>query len=230
MAMDNDCDPLAPTIVEFAFDPSCPWTWLTFRWLVAAVEQEPVEVRWRPFSLAHVNRDKPDVPAEHRNQWPVVTGALRIVQRLAVDGRHKEIERFYLELGVACHVDREPWTSATVFAAASRSGLDDETTSAFNDHRLDPGIFASTDDAFELAGPDIGSPVLILGPHPAEPERGRVGFHGPIITEVPHGACATALWRAVLAAAAVPEFHELKRGRRMPPQVAVGIGLHQYGV
>ena len=227
--MNYDCEPLAPTTVEFAFDPSCPWTWLTFRWLVSASEQEEIEVRWRPFSLAHVNRDKPDVPDEYRKRWPVVAGALRIVQRLAVDSRHKEAERFYSELGLAVHVENEPWTAATVFAAASRSGLDDETISAFNDHRLDPGVFASTDDALDLAGPDIGSPVLILNAHPSDTTRTRVGFHGPIITEVPQGECASALWRAVLAAAAVSQFHELKRGRRVPPQVAVGIGLHQHG-
>jgi len=226
--MDNDCEPLAPTLVEFAFDPSCPWTWLTFRWLVAVAEHEPLEVRWRPFSLAHVNRNS-EVPEEFRRRWPVVAGALRIVQRLAQEGRQKEIELFFSELGLACHVEHEAWTPATVFAAASRSGLDDETASSFNDHRLDPAVFASTDDAVELAGPDIGSPVLVF----ATPRSGgtghRLGFHGPIVTEVPTGECAIALWRAVLAVAGVPHFHELKRGRRNPPQVALGIGLHEHG-
>jgi hypothetical protein len=227
--MDDTREPLAPSTVEFAFDPSCPWTWVTFRWLVAVTEREPVEVRWRPFSLAHVNRDKPDVPEEYRKRWRVVDGALRIVERLHQDGRHKETERFFSELGLAWHVDQEPWTAATVLAAALRSGLDDETASAYNDHRLDPQVIASTEDALELAGPDIGSPVIVFTVEPtteaARSGQRRVGFHGPIITEVPPGEGASALWRAVVAAAAVPEFRELKRGRRSPPQVAVGIGL-----
>jgi len=32
--------------VDFWFDPSCPYTWLTSRWVVEAATVRPLDVRW----------------------------------------------------------------------------------------------------------------------------------------------------------------------------------------
>ena len=54
----------AITSIEFYFDPGCPWTWLTSRWLVDAADQRGIDVQWRSLSpnqlhqtwLAHTMR------------------------------------------------------------------------------------------------------------------------------------------------------------------------------
>jgi len=83
------------------------------------------------------------------------------------------------------------------------AGLDD-LAPALDDASLDAGVAASTEEAVALAGPDIGSPVLELG-------DGRSLF-GPILHAVPDDDGGARVWEAVLLLAAVPEYHELKRG------------------
>ena len=47
--------------VDFWFDASCPWTWITSRWAVEVAEARGFAVTWHPFSLAVLNEGK-DIP------------------------------------------------------------------------------------------------------------------------------------------------------------------------
>ncbi|WP_446215814.1 DsbA family protein [Micromonospora sp. IBHARD004] len=42
----------------FFFDPACPWTWRTSRWLVAVAGARGLRVEWRAFSLAILNEGR----------------------------------------------------------------------------------------------------------------------------------------------------------------------------
>jgi hypothetical protein len=75
-----------------------------------------------------------------------------------------------------------------------------------DDESWDSSVRESHELAFGSAGPDIGSPVLLLEDAPR-------GVHGPIIDEVPERAEALALWDAVVPLARSATFFELKRGR-----------------
>src|SRR5256885_4067436 len=48
--------------VTFWFDPSCPYTWRTSRWLIAVTDARGMTVDWRLMSLAVLNEDKPVSP------------------------------------------------------------------------------------------------------------------------------------------------------------------------
>jgi 2-hydroxychromene-2-carboxylate isomerase len=39
------------TPVEFYFDVSCPWTWMTSRWMTDVAPQRDLDITWRTFSL-----------------------------------------------------------------------------------------------------------------------------------------------------------------------------------
>ena len=43
--------------LEFFFDPICPFCWVTSRWVVEVARQRPLEVTWRPVSLAVLNEE-----------------------------------------------------------------------------------------------------------------------------------------------------------------------------
>jgi len=63
------------TGATFYFDPGCPWTWMTSRWLVAAAQERALDIRWRTFSLALLNEDRPLPPDRRRrltaeSAWP----------------------------------------------------------------------------------------------------------------------------------------------------------------
>jgi hypothetical protein len=98
-----------------------------------------------------------------------------------------------------------PISDDLVAAAATAAGVDDPKL-ILDDASWDEAVRASHDLAFGAAGPDIGSPVLLIEDAPR-------GVHGPIPAEVPDPAEALAIWDAVLPLARSGVFVELKRGR-----------------
>ena len=43
------------TRISFYYDPSCPWCWITSRWLTEVQTEREIEIEWLPFSLAIKN-------------------------------------------------------------------------------------------------------------------------------------------------------------------------------
>jgi len=62
------------------------------------------------------------------------------------------------------------------------------------------------------AGPDVGSPVIVL-------DGADRGVFGPIVSPPPEGEDALRLWDAMVTLQALPSFLELKRGRTGPPAI-----------
>ena len=58
-------DSLSPTPVDFWFDPVCPWTWLTSRWMLEVRKTRPVAINWHVMSLAILNEARLDQLPEH---------------------------------------------------------------------------------------------------------------------------------------------------------------------
>lgn len=199
--------------IVFHFDPSCPWTWVTSRWLVRAAEVEDLEVRWAPFSLTHLNEGQEDPMADTHAAG--VT-ALRVVQHLLDVGDHDAVGRYYEAFGELLHRQGRAPSPDLATEAAKDAGLDGGAIAAADDPSHDAAIAAATDTAFEAAGPDIGSPVL----HWREDGGADVWIFGPLFDCAPAPACAAELWRGVRHLAVHPMFKELKRGRSGEPDLA----------
>ena len=200
----------APHTIEFFFDPACPWTWMTSRWLVDATDRTGRDIRWRNLSLAVINADR-GIPDKYRAAVAAAGKAHRIIAAMRADDRNDEIGDFYTEWGRRFHHDRVEPSDDLAGAVAAASGAE-QWAAAADDDRWDADVKASTHEGQELAGgSDIGSPLLAFG----EP---RTGIFGPIVSPPPSGGEAVALLDHVLATAAMPNFYELKRGRQGPPQ------------
>ena len=44
--------------VEYFWDPACPWSWLTSRWMVNVLAEQPMDVDWRFISLYMINGEE----------------------------------------------------------------------------------------------------------------------------------------------------------------------------
>lgn len=199
----------SPTTVEFFFDPGCPWTWMTSRWLIEAAGQRNIDIQWRNLSLGVLNTGR-EVPEQYRAAMSAGTAAHRVIAALLAADRNDLVGEFYTDFGRRLFNDGIAPAITVVRDAAEASGAG-AWADAVEDPCLDEGIAASTHLAIGLAGPDVGSPVLAFG----EP---RTAIFGPIVSPSPTGGDALRLLDHVLDAALIPGFLELKRGRKSGPQ------------
>jgi predicted DsbA family dithiol-disulfide isomerase len=187
----------------YYFDPACPFTWRTSRWLLGVAPHRDVTVRWRAFSLSILNGD--DVPEQYKPMMAASSRALRLVEALAADRRNDEVAAFYTELGTRTFERDTPISDDVVVAAAEAAGVSDPT-SVLDDPAWDEAVRASHEKAYASAGPGIGSPVL-------EIEGAARGVHGPIIGAVPGTDEGLAIWDALVTLSRSETFFEIKRGR-----------------
>ncbi len=198
-----------PETVEFYFDPACPWTWLTSRWLVDAARQRGIAVIWRSLSLLVLSDGEP--AEEHADLVHAAARAHRLFAALDAAGRNDLVGDVYAEIGRRSHDGDEDLSIDVVRASAEATGAG-EWLAAIDDDGWDPIVEVSTKQAIELAGPDVGSPVLAHG-------SPRIGIFGPIVNPGPRGEAAARLLDLVLETSALDGFFELKRGRSAGPML-----------
>jgi hypothetical protein len=203
--MTNDSSPTAVRSVTLFFDPMCPWTWRTSRWIVDTTGRRGVPMRYRAFDLMNgkpLDEVSPD--------WlPSATASRRILR--AVEAAHRDgmddvVHRWYTAYGTARWSGTAPSAQLveSTLAAAGGEALRD----ALDDESLDKDVAQARAEAHELDGDDIGSPVLLW-----DTAAGTRGFFGPVVAPTPTGAEADSLWDIVTAAVATPHFYELKTRR-----------------
>lgn len=204
----------ARTRLDFWFDPSCPWAWLTSRWIREVERVRRVDVTWRPMSLAILNQDK-DIPAEYRAFLPQLWGPARVATAAYVQHGPDAAGSVYDALGARLHpqpegeVDRDALFRDAVAAA----GLPPSVASAASVEDFDDALRDSHGEGMALVGDDVGTPVLRVVPGDGE----SFAFFGPIVSPAPRGDDAGRLWDAFLAVGSVPGVWEIKRTRTAPP-------------
>jgi len=201
--------------VTFHFDPSCPWTWLTSRWLRQVAAKEGFEIELAPFSLAHLEQDEAGTwSVDKRDKRESAQSVLRVVQHLLEAGDRATAERVYETWGDRAHQQRRRRDPALVAEVVRAARLDEAAAAAAGDTALDATIAERTDAALAAVGEGVGSPILEW-----DGADGPVWVFGPIIDELPPDGEAVELWQGVQALAAQTRFKELKRGRTGPPSM-----------
>ncbi|MGO1052672.1 mycothiol-dependent nitroreductase Rv2466c family protein [Crossiella sp. CA198] len=183
------------TDVDFWFDPSCPYTWVTARWLTEVEKVRPIRLRYHVMSLAVLNEHlevDPEGDTEGFLWWPV-----RIC--VAVEQRHGQdaLRRFFTAYGARVH-ERGDWGWAE---ALTEAGLPAELAEAADGEDYDAALRASHERGISLVGKHVGTPIIA-----AE----GAAFFGPVLSKAPRGEAAGRLWDGALLVAGTPGFHELK--------------------
>jgi hypothetical protein len=207
--------------LEFFWDPVCPWAWLTSRWVVNVIEEQPMDVDWKFIALRIVNKDR-DYATEFRAGYE--RGHTRGLELLRVAAAAREqlgrdsVLPLYTAFGTIIHheQDRERFDDpAGVRGVLETLGYPLELGEAALSTDYDDVIGAETQEALDRCGGNIGTPVLSFTP-PDGPS-----FFGPVINKAPKGKDAVDLWEAVVHLGSNPHFSELKRSLRGRPEFDV---------
>ncbi|MFD8432454.1 DsbA family protein [Streptomyces coelicoflavus] len=197
-----------PTTVDFWFDPTCPWAWLTSRWVLEVARLRPLEIRWHLMSLTVLNEGRTDLPERWHRDLAVRMEPVRVCAAAEEAYGPGVLGGLYTELGTRFHLEGAPKEHATYAAALTATGLDPRLADAAGSGAHDDAVRASHQDAVGRVGTDVGTPVVAVG---------DVAFFGPVVSPAPRGEAATRLWDGVLAVAATDGFFELKRTRTGKP-------------
>jgi hypothetical protein len=210
----SDFPPSTP--VDFWFDPICPWTWLTSRWMLEVRKIRPVVINWHVMSLAVLNEARLDeLPERIRDLMGQAWAPVRILMAVQASSGPGALEPLFTALGTRYHPRQEPRTRATMEAALRECGLPAAIADAGDTTAYDQALRESHREGISLVGSEVGSPIIAVpGPDPA---RGKIAFFGPVVSPAPTGDQAARLWDGVLAAATTPGFFEIKRTRTAAP-------------
>lgn len=193
--------PDAPTRVDVWFDPVCPFTWVTTRWLRDATARRGLETDWHLMSLAALNEGA-EQTAEERAEMADSRVAGRLLAAVADRHGPAALEPAYAELGSLLHRAARPMDRDTAAAALAAAQADPDLVGAVDDDAWDPAVRASHQQGQELLGGDGGTPIIAID---------RQAFFGPVLMEIPGPAQADALFDAVTVLARTGSFRQIQR-------------------
>jgi 2-hydroxychromene-2-carboxylate isomerase len=195
--------PAETTPVDFFFDPGCPFTWATSRWITEVAATGATSVSWRLMSLGVLNEGK-EIPEQFRTGMAQGARALRALAAAAAHGGNDAVGALYTALGTRRFGDGDAFTDEVIAAAVDEAGLPGSVAAAVDDEDLDKVVRASHEEGQAAVGQESGSPVVRLG---------EVAWFGPVVAPAPTGDEALRLFDAIRTLATVPSFSELKTSR-----------------
>jgi len=195
------------TQVDFWFDPTCPWAWMTSRWILEVEKVRDVEVTFHTMSLYILNEGR-DLDPGYReliDRGAVASRAASAVQKLHGNDALRD---FYTALGTRFHLKGEPVAVETIAAALTECGLDVSIAERAATDEFDADLRAYQKVAQDLVGSDVGTPVIRVN---------GMALFGPVMSPAPKGEAAGELFDGFVKITAYPGFFELKRSRNVGP-------------
>lgn len=197
--------------VTFWFDTTCPFCWVTSRWIKEVEQVRDIEIQWVPMSLSVLN-DGRDLPADYKERMKAAWGPARVFAAVATDHADK-LGDLYTAMGTRIHNDGrgaiEGSFNDVITEALEEVGLDAALGEVADTTEWDDALRAFHQTAMDEVGNDVGTPVVKLG---------DTAFFGPVLTRIPRGEEAGEIFDASFKLASYPHFFEIKRSRTEDPQ------------
>jgi len=194
--------------VDFWFDPTCPWAWMSSRWLLEAEKVRSIAPSFHVMSLAVLNEDKEGLSESYREGLRSAWGPVRVCIAAAEAAGDEVLLPLYTALGRRIHLEGRTADRELVEEALREVDLPVSLAQAMDSEEYDEALRKSHDRGMDQVGLDVGTPVISVD---------GVAFFGPVVTPAPKGEDAGRLWDGTLLVAGTPGFYELKRTREADP-------------
>lgn len=207
--------------VKFFFDVSCPFCWITSRWIKEAEQVRDLAIDWVPMSLSVLNEGRDYLPADYQAKMEANWNPARMFARVKQENPDK-VDALYTALGTKLHNEGqggkqgygaydELATAALIEVGLLPAGATVADAASYFSSDNDEALRAFHAQAMAKVGDEVGTPVVQLG---------DTAFFGPVLTRIPRGEEAGEIFDAAFKLAGYPHFFEIKRSRTENPEFA----------
>jgi len=207
------------TDVEVFVDPSCPWAWVTARWVAEVAPQRDLSVTWRSYCL-EIRDDygvAPTMPEEYREAalagHALSHRMLRIFEAARVQSGEAAVDALYSAWGARFFGKGARRDESLLAECVSACGYDIALVGAADDDKWDEPIVQSMEVAYRFGGPKTQTPTIAVYDDPPH------GFKGPVMAPPTTADAALRLWDAICVLSRESGFFEITRPRSRPPLV-----------
>ncbi|QDZ43123.1 DsbA family protein [Corynebacterium sp. sy039] len=199
--------------VTFWFDVSCPFCWVTSRWIKEVEQVRDIKVQWVPMSLSVLNEGR-DLDPAYMDKMKANWGPARVFAAIATEHPEK-LDELYTDLGTRIHPGGQGAKAGydaydeLISESLVAVGLDSAYAQVAHTQQWDEQLRKYHSTAMDAVGDEVGTPVVKMG---------DTAFFGPVITRIPRGEEAGKLFDAAVQLASYPYFFEIKRSRSESPR------------